>query len=218
MHMPFSALVGETPLGSIPAVVSLRALLHCCVNRLASNMRRACNMRRRSPCLRGVAARRLSRRILQYNFTVCTVDVRWVVPSAVVTTFTLTRSVLEDLKHTKHVLRACPRCDPRNCNTFSNELARVLLDRPVPAYINRLATLGTMVSCLLPRSITGQAPVGGGPASASGSGSSAAASTGGGTKPRPHAFTGVYKSLVSYLLSRATACPSLLHACIPHLP
>ncbi len=47
----------------------------------------------------------------------------------------------------------------RNCNTFSNELARLLLDKPVPGYINRLANMGSFMSCLLPRSLTGAAPV-----------------------------------------------------------
>lgn len=56
----------------------------------------------------------------------------------------------------------------RNCNTFSNELARLLLDKPVPGYINRLANMGSFMSCLLPRSLTGAAPVEGEGAAAGG--------------------------------------------------
>ena len=63
----------------------------------------------------------------------------------------------------------------RNCNTFASELSRRLLQRDVPGYVNRLAYLGSFVSCLLPASATGQAPV-----DAVGSGSSAGGSSSGG--------------------------------------
>ncbi|KDO30954.1 hypothetical protein SPRG_04142 [Saprolegnia parasitica CBS 223.65] len=47
----------------------------------------------------------------------------------------------------------------KNCNTFSNELCLRLLGVPIPAYVNRMAYLGSFLSCLLPRELTGQAPV-----------------------------------------------------------
>lgn len=47
----------------------------------------------------------------------------------------------------------------RNCNTFADELLHALMNKELPSYVNRLATLGSYVSCLLPPSITGEAPV-----------------------------------------------------------
>eukprot|EP01112_Ceratiomyxa_fruticulosa_P006509 TRINITY_DN1731_c0_g1_i1.p1 TRINITY_DN1731_c0_g1~~TRINITY_DN1731_c0_g1_i1.p1 ORF type:complete len:209 (-),score=17.46 TRINITY_DN1731_c0_g1_i1:152-778(-) len=39
----------------------------------------------------------------------------------------------------------------RNCNTFSNEFVKVLLNgKTIPGYVNRLANIGTYFSCLLP--------------------------------------------------------------------
>ncbi|KAN0029080.1 hypothetical protein ACTFIV_010950 [Dictyostelium citrinum] len=40
----------------------------------------------------------------------------------------------------------------KNCNTFSNELVKRLLNREIPNYVNRLAFIGTFFSCLLPKS------------------------------------------------------------------
>ncbi|KAN0031297.1 hypothetical protein ACTA71_010386 [Dictyostelium dimigraforme] len=40
----------------------------------------------------------------------------------------------------------------KNCNTFSNELIKRLLNRDIPNYVNRLAFIGTFFSCLLPKS------------------------------------------------------------------
>ncbi|KAM9955514.1 hypothetical protein ACTFIW_008843 [Dictyostelium discoideum] len=40
----------------------------------------------------------------------------------------------------------------KNCNTFSNELIKRLLNREIPNYVNRLAFIGTFFSCLLPKS------------------------------------------------------------------
>eukprot|EP01041_Mallomonas_annulata_P009303 gene9303-19310_t len=47
----------------------------------------------------------------------------------------------------------------KNCNHFADALVLKLLKKPVPAYINRLAFYGSSVSCLLPPSLTGVAPV-----------------------------------------------------------
>jgi hypothetical protein len=47
----------------------------------------------------------------------------------------------------------------KNCNHFSDALCNKLLEKPIPGYVNRLANLGGMVSCLLPPTLTGQAPV-----------------------------------------------------------
>lgn len=49
----------------------------------------------------------------------------------------------------------------RNCNTYSNALCELLLNKPIPAFINRAAYLGSFVSCLMPAEAMGQAPVGG---------------------------------------------------------
>jgi len=40
----------------------------------------------------------------------------------------------------------------RNCNTFSNELCMRLLKVGIPAYINRLANMGSTFSCIIPQS------------------------------------------------------------------
>lgn len=60
-----------------------------------------------------------------------------------------------------------------NCNHFADALARELLGRGLPGWINRLAYLGSWFSCLLPASMTSEAPVdapGSGGGSGSGSG------------------------------------------------
>jgi deubiquitinase DESI2 len=44
----------------------------------------------------------------------------------------------------------------RNCNTFSEALCLKLVRRSIPGFINRLATIGSYVECILPPSITGQ--------------------------------------------------------------
>lgn len=49
----------------------------------------------------------------------------------------------------------------KNCNHFCNALVWQLLRRPIPAYINRLANLGDCCSCLLPKELLGDSPVGG---------------------------------------------------------
>ena len=42
----------------------------------------------------------------------------------------------------------------RNCNHFSDQLCRSLVQRPAPRYINRLAGLGQRLSCILPQELT----------------------------------------------------------------
>lgn len=49
----------------------------------------------------------------------------------------------------------------RNCNTFCNALVWKLLQRQIPAYINRLAEIGNCCSCLLPKELLEDSPVGG---------------------------------------------------------
>jgi hypothetical protein len=49
----------------------------------------------------------------------------------------------------------------RNCNHFAEALSTRLLNKPFPGYVNRLANLGGMVSCLIPPGMLGDAPVGG---------------------------------------------------------
>ena len=49
----------------------------------------------------------------------------------------------------------------KNCNHFCNALVWQLLRRPIPAHINRLANLGDCCSCLLPKELLGDSPVGG---------------------------------------------------------
>jgi len=40
----------------------------------------------------------------------------------------------------------------RNCNTFANELCMRLLKIGIPSYVNRLANMGSALSCLIPQS------------------------------------------------------------------
>lgn len=47
----------------------------------------------------------------------------------------------------------------RNCNHFANAFVYNLLQIEIPGYINRMAELGSMVSCLLPPAIVGESPV-----------------------------------------------------------
>lgn len=47
-----------------------------------------------------------------------------------------------------------------NCNHFADAFCRVLVGRGLPDYVNRLAWLGSFVSCLFPNEATQQAPVG----------------------------------------------------------
>ena len=49
----------------------------------------------------------------------------------------------------------------KNCNHFCNALVWQILKRPIPAYINRLANAGEFCSCLLPKHLLEDSPVGG---------------------------------------------------------
>mmetsp|Transcript_23884 Transcript_23884/g.26378 ORF Transcript_23884/g.26378 Transcript_23884/m.26378 type:complete len:240 (+) Transcript_23884:39-758(+) len=48
----------------------------------------------------------------------------------------------------------------RNCNHFANAFVWKLLNKPIPAHVNRLAEIGVCCSCLLPKKLMEQAPVG----------------------------------------------------------
>jgi deubiquitinase DESI2 len=50
----------------------------------------------------------------------------------------------------------------KNCNHFANGLVWRLLRRTIPPYVNRWADLAMCCSCLLPKKMLGEAPVGGG--------------------------------------------------------
>mmetsp|Transcript_33071 Transcript_33071/g.29309 ORF Transcript_33071/g.29309 Transcript_33071/m.29309 type:complete len:186 (-) Transcript_33071:34-591(-) len=47
----------------------------------------------------------------------------------------------------------------KNCNHFSEQLSRKLLDRGIPGYINRMAKMGSVCSCLIPKDMTNSDPV-----------------------------------------------------------
>ena len=57
----------------------------------------------------------------------------------------------------------------RNCNSFANDLCNQIVGRSIPGYVNRLAFLGSHFSCLLPDSMTNNAPVDSNSSSSSGS-------------------------------------------------
>ncbi|CAH0485623.1 unnamed protein product [Peronospora farinosa] len=48
----------------------------------------------------------------------------------------------------------------QNCNTYADALCQLLLGKPIPAYVNRAAYLGSFLSCLMPADVMEQAPVG----------------------------------------------------------
>jgi hypothetical protein len=60
----------------------------------------------------------------------------------------------------------------RNCNHFSNALIWKLMNKSMPGHVNRLADIGVCISCLLPRKLLENAPVGDPNSSSSGGGSS----------------------------------------------
>ena len=133
-------------------------------------------------------------------------------------------SAIEDLKHDfkgtdYHVLN-------KNCNhfagTFTSYLPKIpqfylidevisyaemfvkrLLNRSIPGYVNRLAGMGSMVSCLIPQALTGNAPVGDGSStghpgdSSSSSSRTAAPFAGAGFKLGNPAMTSSVVSLLS---------------------
>ncbi len=56
----------------------------------------------------------------------------------------------------------------KNCNHFANAFTTRLINKPIPDFVNRLAGIGSYFSCLLPPSMTGQAPVNENPSQSSG--------------------------------------------------
>jgi len=58
----------------------------------------------------------------------------------------------------------------KNCNHFANAFSQSLLSKPIPGYVNRLAYLGSFVSCLIPPELLGQAPTDSEPSSVDNSG------------------------------------------------
>eukprot|EP00949_MAST-11_sp_MAST-11-sp1_P002974 g2974.t1 len=49
----------------------------------------------------------------------------------------------------------------KNCNNFSEAVCQRVLGRAIPGWVNRLATAGSLVSCLLPKEMIGDSPVNG---------------------------------------------------------
>ena len=47
----------------------------------------------------------------------------------------------------------------KNCNSFSDEFLKRLVGKEIPGYVNRLAFIGNMFSCLIPPSVLNGAPV-----------------------------------------------------------
>lgn len=68
---------------------------------------------------------------------------------------------LDDLRHDKGFGPDNYNLVRRNCNHFCNALSWKLLRRPIPTYINRLANIGECCSCLLPKQLLEDSPVGG---------------------------------------------------------
>ena len=60
----------------------------------------------------------------------------------------------------------------KNCNHFAQALIWRLLNRQLPGYVNRMAGIGSMFSCLMPQHMLKDAPVDGAPSSSSSSGAS----------------------------------------------
>ena len=76
----------------------------------------------------------------------------------------------------------------RNCNSFAQEFIQRLTGKDIPPFVNRMATIGSYFSCLLPQSLTGEAPVtDSGGQSSSGSSYSTATSV----KPAPFVGSGI---------------------------
>lgn len=79
----------------------------------------------------------------------------------------------------------------RNCNNFADEFLQRLNGKELPLYVNRMATMGTYVSCLLPQSLTGNAPVtDGGENSSRNGGGSSYGTTKSNTTSKTASFTG----------------------------
>jgi deubiquitinase DESI2 len=83
----------------------------------------------------------------------------------------------------------------RNCNSFSNAFCMALLNKPIPAWVNRLAYMGSWFSCLLPQQMLGDAPV-------NATGNAANYNT---SAARPAAFAGQGVSLGSSSISNGNS-------------
>jgi len=86
----------------------------------------------------------------------------------------------------------------RNCNHFCNALVYQLLRTPIPAYINRIAAVGDCCSCILPKEMLGDSPVGGSntpPSSSMSSFPTRGSMNRGGTSMTMNAFSGKGHSL-----------------------
>ena len=99
----------------------------------------------------------------------------------------LVSTALEELRHEfkgtdYHILE-------RNCNHFAEALIWRLLNRQLPGYVNRMAGLGSMFSCLMPQSMLKDAPVDGNGSSSS-SGGSSSNRTSANTMDRSNIFAG----------------------------
>lgn len=68
---------------------------------------------------------------------------------------------LDELRHNGGFGRNDYNLIRRNCNHFCNALSWKLLRKPIPPYVNRLANIGECCSCLLPKTLLGDSPVGG---------------------------------------------------------
>lgn len=69
--------------------------------------------------------------------------------------------VLDELRHNSGFGSNGYNLIRKNCNHFCNALVWQLLRRPIPAYVNRLANVGDCCSCLLPKELLTDSPVGG---------------------------------------------------------
>ena len=90
----------------------------------------------------------------------------------------------------------------KNCNHFANALCWALMRKSIPAYVNRLADLGVCCSCLLPKQMLQEAPVGG-----SGTSSFAVPTNAmqrGGTSSSAPTFSGTGHSLAGPTTSTST--------------
>ncbi len=47
----------------------------------------------------------------------------------------------------------------RNCNHFADAFCKALIDQRAPAWVNRMANIGSYFSCLFPPQMLGDAPV-----------------------------------------------------------
>jgi len=94
----------------------------------------------------------------------------------------------------------------KNCNSFANAFVWALLGRSIPGHVNRLADLGVCCSCLLPKKLLEEAPVG---PNAGNNSSSGGGFQPGGPKatmaPAPKAFSGSGATLGSSNSGNANA-------------